>query len=123
MTHHLQAEHVSEEMHQCIDRCSDCHDVCEATVVHCLRKGGEHAASEHILTLLDCAQACDTSRDFMLRGSELHHDTCRLCADACARCAESCERIGDDDVMRRCAEECRRCAESCRTMASHGLRA
>lgn len=124
MAHHLQAEHVSDAMHECIDRCSDCHDVCEATVVHCLSMGGEHAALDHIRTLLDCAQACDTSRDFMLRGSELHNDTCRVCADACDRCADSCERVGNgDDVMRRCAEECRRCAESCRTMAHHGVHA
>jgi hypothetical protein len=116
MSHHLQVEHVSQEMHDCIDRCSDCHDVCLATLVHCLNEGGEHAAAEHIRTLLDCADICDTSRDFMLRGSPLHHDTCRVCAEACDRCAESCERL-DGDEMRRCAEECRRCAESCRNMA------
>ncbi len=67
MAHHLTAEHVSEEMHECITRCSDCHDVCLETVQHCLSRGGEHAAAEHIRALLDCAQVCDTSRDFMLR--------------------------------------------------------
>src|SRR3954468_21605915 len=51
------------------------------------------------------AQTCNRSRDFMLRGSPLHHSTCGLCAEACERCAESCERF-DDDTMRRCAEEC-----------------
>jgi len=117
MTHHLNIEHVSDQMHECIDRCSDCHDSCEATVVHCLSRGGEHAAVEHIRTLLDCAQACDTSRDFMLRGSDLHHETCRVCAEACDRCAESCERMADGDVMQRCAQECRDCAQSCRAMA------
>jgi hypothetical protein len=116
MSHHLQLEHISEDMHACIDRCSDCHEVCLATVVYCLNQGGRHAAPEHILTLLDCAQACDTSRDFMLRGSALHRELCGMCAEACDRCADSCERL-DDDVTRRCAEECRRCAESCRAMA------
>jgi hypothetical protein len=82
--------------------------------------GGEHAAVEHIRALLDCAQACDASRDFMLRGSTLHAEYCGACAEACARCADSCERIaGDDEVMRNCAETCRRCAESCRSMAAH----
>jgi hypothetical protein len=118
MTHHLRAEHISSEMRQCIENCSDCHDVCVETLVHCLGRGGEHAAYEHIAALLDCAQACDTSRDFMLRGSELHSAICGVCADACERCAESCEAIdADDDVMRNCAEICRRCAESCRSMA------
>ena len=118
MTHHLRSAHVTEEMHSCIHNCSECHDVCTETLVHCLSMGGEHAAPEHIKALLDCAQACDASRDFMLRGSELHHRYCGACAEACERCADSCERLGaDDEVMRNCAEHCRRCAESCRAMA------
>ena len=119
MTHHLNAvSHIDQQMHECIDNCSDCHDVCEATVMHCLSMGDEHAGAEHIRTLLDCAQACDVSRDFMLRGSDLHQAYCGSCAEACERCAESCERISDEDeVMRECAETCRRCAESCRAMA------
>lgn len=118
MTHHLRAEHVSRDMQECIENCSDCHDVCMETVAHCLERGGPHAAPDHIGALLDCAQACDASRDFMLRGSELHSAVCGVCADACEHCAESCEAIGaDDEVMRNCAEVCRRCAESCRSMA------
>ena len=118
MTHHLTAEHISTEMRECIELCSDCHDACLETVRHCLDRGGEHAAASHIAALLDCAQTCDASRDLMLRGSDLHGEMCGVCADACERCAESCETIGaDDDVMRSCAAMCRRCAESCRSMA------
>lgn len=117
MAHHLKAEHISGEMHECIERCSDCHDVCLETETYCLQQGGKHADPDHIRTLLDCAQACDTSRDFMLRGSALHNATCGVCAEACERCATSCEQMGDDEQMRRCAEECRRCAETCRAMA------
>jgi len=119
MSHHLSTvEHIDQAMHDCITVCSECHDVCLATVQHCLQKGGEHAAPDHIRALLDCAQACDISRDFMLRGSELHTMYCRGCSHACDRCAESCEQLaGDDEVMRQCAETCRRCAESCRSMA------
>jgi hypothetical protein len=119
MSHHLSTvEHVDQAMHDCITNCSECHDICLATLQHCLQMGGEHSSVEHIRALMDCAQACDASRDFMLRGSGLHHDYCGACAKACERCAESCERIGgDDEVMRECAETCRRCAESCRAMA------
>lgn len=117
VSHHLTAvEHVDQAMHDCITNCSECHDICVATVEHCLRMGGEPAAAEHIRTLLDCAQACDACRDFMLRGSDLHHAYCGVCAQACERCAESCERF-DDEVMRECAQTCRRCVDSCRTMA------
>lgn len=107
------------EMQQCIANCTDCHNICVETAQHCLGMGGEHASAEHIRTLLDCAQICATSADFMQRGSNLHAKTCGVCADACERCAEDCERLAsDDDLMRRCAETCRRCAESCRQMAA-----
>jgi hypothetical protein len=68
--------------------------------------------------LMDCADICRTSADFMLRGSPQHALTCGTCAEVCAACAESCERIGQQDgMMKKCAEVCRRCAESCRHMA------
>ncbi len=110
---------ISAEMRDCIANCTECHNICIETAAHCLEMGGEHAAAHHIHLLLDCAQICATSADFMLRGSELHGQTCGVCAEACERCAEDCERLaGDDEVMRRCAEVCRRCAESCRRMAA-----
>jgi hypothetical protein len=105
-------------MQECIDNCTECHAVCTETVMHCLRKGGEHAAPPHVRLLLDCADICRTSADFMLRRSELHTRTCGVCAEVCERCAEECERMADDEQMRRCAETCRRCADSCRRMAA-----
>lgn len=110
---------ISTDMRQCIDNCTDCHTICVETTAHCLEMGGKHAEAGHIRTLLDCAQTCAASADFMLRGSDLHPQMCGVCADACERCAESCERLADgDEVMQRCAETCRRCAESCRRMAA-----
>lgn len=109
---------LSNDMRECIDTCTDCHNICLETVAHCLQMGGKHAEASHIRTLLDCAEICATSANFMLRGSELHPQVCGVCADACERCAADCERIDpNDDMMRRCAEVCRRCAESCRQMA------
>jgi hypothetical protein len=109
---------ISQDMRQCIENCTECHNVCVETVDHCLRLGGPHAEADHIRLLLDCAQICATSADFMLRGSDLHPRVCGVCAEACDRCAESCEQLGDDTQMRHCAEVCRRCAESCRRMAA-----
>jgi hypothetical protein len=116
MSHHLEVPHVSPEMHQCIDNCSDCFDVCTATLTYCIEQG--HTDATHVLAMRDCAAACQASLGFMLRGSDLHHAYCDACAQACERCAESCEAFGDDEVMRRCAETCRHCAETCRAMAS-----
>jgi hypothetical protein len=104
-------------MQSCIEECLNCHRVCVETTAHCLKKGGKHAAPEHIRTMLDCVQICATSADFMLRGSDLHIHTCAACAAVCEVCAKSCEQMADDDVMKRCVETCRRCAESCREMS------
>ncbi|NTU84076.1 MAG: four-helix bundle copper-binding protein [Chloroflexales bacterium] len=109
---------MSGEMQQCINECLNCHSVCLSTVTYCLQQGGRHAEVRHIRTLLDCAQICATSADFMLRGSELHSRTCGVCAEVCARCADSCAQMSDDAMMQQCAEACRRCAESCRHMAA-----
>ena len=110
------------EMKRCIELCHECHDVCLQAVQHCLEKGGRHAEASHIRLLLDCAQICHTSEDFMLRGSDLHPLTCGVCAEVCNRCAEDCDRLGDDPTMKRCSEVCRRCAQSCMEMAGAAVR-
>ncbi len=112
------ATHMSSEMQTCIDECQNCHDVCVQTVQYCLGQGGEHASQRHIQVLLECAEICRTSADFMLMGAEAHPKVCAICAEVCERCAKSCERFGDDDMMKACAQACRSCAESCRKMAS-----
>lgn len=108
---------VDEKMRACIDECHNCNDSCAETVTHCLEMGGEHAEPNHIRLLLDCAEICQTSANFMLRMSDFHGQVCGVCADVCERCAEDCERFGDDEVMQQCAEACRSCAQSCREMA------
>ncbi len=109
---------VNTRLQQCIDECTKCHDICLATIQHCLKRGGKHAEAGHITLLLDCAEICQTSANFMLRGSTLHRNTCMVCAEVCTRCADSCERLSDDEQMRACAEDCRSCAQSCEQMAS-----
>ena len=76
MTHNAQ-------MRECIDNCQECHSVCTETAQHCLEQGGKHAEAAHIRLLLDCAEICHTSADFMLRDSTKHALTCGACADIC----------------------------------------
>ena len=109
---------VDQMMRECINECHICHDNCAETVAHCLQMGGKHAEAGHIRLLLDCAEICETSANFMLRGSELLSRTCGVCAEICERCARDCERLSDDAHMRACAEACRRCADSCKHMAA-----
>lgn len=107
---------IDQRMRECIQECHHCHDVCMETISNCLQMGGEHAKPRHIQLLMDCAEICQTSANFMLRMSEFHGQTCGVCAEVCERCAEDCERF-DDEMMRQCAEACRSCASSCREMA------
>ena len=117
MNEDMNGDEMATAMDDCIDWCTSCHDICTQTVNYCLGMGGEHAAQEHVRLLLDCAEICKTSANFMLRESPLHGVTCNACAEVCERCAESCERFPDDEIMRACAETCRGCAQSCREMA------
>ena len=87
-------------------------------VAYCLAQGGKHTASEHLRLLADCAEICQTSANFMLRGSPLHVQTCAACAAICQRCAEACESMSNDAVMKACAEACRRCADNCQRMST-----
>lgn len=110
---------ITQDMRNCIQNCTDCHNICTETAQHCLDMGGKHAEESHIRLLLDCAGICATSANFMLRGSDFHGKTCGVCAEICEKCADECERLADgDELMLRCAETCRRCAASCREMAA-----
>ena len=93
---------------------TDCHDTCLQAVSHCLDTGGDHARTQHITLLLDCAEICQTEANFMLRNSELHASVCAVCAEICDCCAEDGERLAaGDEMMRECAQICRRCADAC----------
>lgn len=114
---HTATHTIAPDLETCIDNCTQCHGVCLSTAQYCLQKGGEHAEARHVRLLLDCAEICRTSADFMLRGSDLHGRICGVCAEICTRCAAECETMSDDPIMQQCADMCRRCAESCREMS------
>jgi hypothetical protein len=103
MMQHRGSHQISNEMQQCIQRCLDCHSRCLETVAHCLEQGGRHAEANRIRLRLDCAEICQTSANFMLRGSDLHRNTCEICVKICERCARDCEQFGDAARMRTCA--------------------
>lgn len=102
----------------CIENCTKCHQACLSLVNHCLKMGGEHASAAHIRLLRDCAEICQTSANFMLRDSPLHHLTCGTCAEVCRQCASECQQMGGADVlMTECAQACLLCADSCHQMS------
>ncbi len=64
--------------------------------------------------MINCAEICQTSANFLLSGSAFHQKVCAVCAEICDACAKSCEQVGG---MEDCVKACRECAESCRKMA------
>jgi hypothetical protein len=106
-----------DALQQCIEECLNCHVACTTTAQYCLMQGGQHADADHVGLLLDCAEICQTSANFMLRGSPYHPITCLACAELCRACEESCRGYGDDEQMRMCADTCAECAQNCERMA------
>lgn len=111
-------EYINHPMEECIENCTECHRICLESIEYCLRMGDKHADAAHILLLTDCAQICQAAADFMIRGSQLHHQICAACAEVCERCADDCASLGAaDEQMQECAELCAVCEESCAEMA------
>lgn len=108
--------HTSPEMQACIDACQRCHVACLSMAAnHCLEAGGRHVEPAHFRLMLDCAQVCATSADFMARSSAHHARVCALCAEVCRACAESCREL---DGMEDCVAACEACTASCERMAA-----
>lgn len=105
-------------MQDCIDECQKCRALCLRTVRHCLEMGGAHADAAHIALLIECAEACRYSAEFMLLGSPRHAKVCAVCAEVCRACEASCRRLGAEGLMKECADACHRCEESCARMAA-----
>ena len=73
--------HRSHAMEQCIDNCTNCHRIClETAARHFAGERSPRIDEGMVRLLLDCAEICRTSADFMIRGSELHPHVCRACA-------------------------------------------
>ncbi|MGH9769080.1 MAG: four-helix bundle copper-binding protein [Blastocatellia bacterium] len=91
--------------------------MCVGAFAYCIGMGGVFAEEKHLRLIMDCAQICQASADFMLRGSSFEDRVCGVCADVCESCADSCESFSSDAQMRLCAEACRECAAACREMS------
>lgn len=111
------AAHLS--MQSCIDICNRCAQTCLQTAMnHCLEMGGRHVEPEHFRLMMNCAEICQLSANFMLSSSRFHHLACEACAEICEACAMDCDSIGD---MEECASICHKCADSCKQMASMSM--
>ena len=100
---------------ECLRSCTECHNVCLRTAVDEDVVGKIMAGD--LKLLLNCAEFCRTSADFLNVESLYRRDVCRVCSEICDNCAMMCEQSGLE-AMLNCAATCRTCAESCRRMAA-----
>ena len=107
---------MTSAMQQCIQTCEQCHRIClQTAMIHCLTIGGKHVEAQHFRLMVNCAEICQTSANFMVSGSHFHQRVCAVCAEICEACVKSCEQVGEMDD---CVKTCKQCAESCRKMAA-----
>ena len=107
---------TDQNLQACIDACNHCHRTClQMAMNHCLESGGKHVEADHLRLMMNCAEICQTSLNFMLSGSRFSPRVCGVCAEICDACAKSCEQL---DGMEECVQACRQCAEHCRKMAA-----
>lgn len=117
-SHSRYSHPINEQMLHCIQECTSCHAVCLHTMSVALYSDPKPRDDALIRSLQDCADLCQTSADFMLRGSPLYGLTCGACAQVCESCATLCEKYPENENLRACAESCRNCAGSCQAMAA-----
>lgn len=87
---------LPSELRRCIEDCQNCHRVCLSTAsVHCLEVGGQHVSPKQFRLMLDCAEICETSTNFMLRNSQRHASVCRVCA----KFAEHASKVAGKSVV------------------------
>jgi hypothetical protein len=113
-------EQTHDALQECIEECVNCHAVCTMTLQHCIATGGDHTEVNLLGILLDCAEICQTSANFMLRGSPYHVVTCAACTELCRACEAACRALADDEQLAHCQEVCAACAESCDRMSQMG---
>lgn len=101
-------------MQECLQNCTECHQVCLQTAVSPDVVG--KIPAEDLKLLVNCSEICRTCADFTATISAFHRQLCALCSQVCTACAQMCRRY-NIAAMLECAEVCDRCADSCRRMA------
>lgn len=70
---------MDSSMRGAFKACLDCHSMClQMAMRYCLERGGRHVEQKHLRLMLNCAEICQTSANFMLSGSPLHGRVCAV---------------------------------------------
>jgi hypothetical protein len=110
----IEPKSLSKETNELLATLAECRESCTIGLMHSLNEDGDFTAKDHIVWLLDCAEICNVTTNFLLRDSEYSGDIINICSYICEDCAESCESFFEDANMKNCGEICRKCADKCR---------
>ena len=116
----MKIDFLPNDVQNCITACWDCRTHCQKMLFHhCLEMGGKHSSPGHVRLMTDCMEICQTTADFLVRGSAVYQAVAAACAEVCYACADSCEDVGGEE-MNECAQLCRECAEICDDLSLTG---
>lgn len=104
----------SERFQNAVELVNQCAGACNESFAGCLQAGGEHATADHLQYILDCAEACRLSAEFMQRHSPNYMDAVSLCASVARSCAHNMRSLQDNEL----AELCERTATACEGLTS-----
>lgn len=104
-------------MQDCLENCENCYRLCVQTLVYATHQTEKPIHEALLRLLMDCADICRATANYLMRGSDLHGSLCRVCASICERCAEFCGESREDAQLRLCEQVCLRCSESCAQLA------
>jgi hypothetical protein len=100
-----------------IESCRDCREICEETIFHAIKTGGELGQMDVLGVLMDCAGSCNLSEKMMLRGSPYLRRLAPSVVEICEACAAMCDTVPNDNFFSTCANSARRCAENLKELA------
>lgn len=96
---------------ECVTSCLSCYAACVSATKDYRSDKEDDATLFSVLS--DCALVCQTTANFLLRGSDAMGWMCAVNARICDRCARECGR----QQLFECATACRECAALCHKLA------
>jgi hypothetical protein len=98
----------------CMAACHQCRDAC-LSMATTIDLSADHSGrnADPFRILINCAEICQTTSNFLKSGSPFSSIICQACAQICFACADSCVTVGG---MADCVHACRQCGQQCQRL-------
>jgi hypothetical protein len=91
----------------------DCAMACEICATACLEESDVSKMVQCIRLDRDCADICRQAAILLQRNSTIAYQYLLLCEEICRMCADECMKHSHMDHCKECAQACLECAELC----------